>query len=153
MSLQALHESHIGRVEATFTIGGDQLDPATISSRIGLSPDRCARRGDSRRGRLGRLLSPHESGFWVLESAGVIHSKDVNDHIQYLLDILLPHRHIIIEFGQSFEIDVEVLWESTYLYAGTGPVLSPCVVRGIADLGAGLAFDIYQIEDPSSVTT
>ena len=35
---------------------------------------------------------------------------------------------------------------SSYLYAGTGPVLAGDCIAGICELKAGLGFDIYQIE-------
>jgi len=41
-----------------------------------------------------------------------------------------------------------VLWESTYLYAGTGPLIEKDCCIGIGLLEAGLGFDIYQIEEP-----
>ena len=43
----------------------------------------------------------------------------------------------------------DVLWKSTYVYAGTGPSLDPASLAGVAALGAGMGFDIYQVgEEP-----
>lgn len=44
----------------------------------------------------------------------------------------------------------DVLWESTYLYAGTGPLLSAQVCEGIGALRAGMGFDIYQVDEDDS---
>jgi hypothetical protein len=42
----------------------------------------------------------------------------------------------------------DVDWESWYLYAGTGPAIDSRAVTGAAALGAGMDFDIYQIDKP-----
>lgn len=43
--------------------------------------------------------------------------------------------------------DSSVFWQSTYLYAGTGPLLDAADLAGVAALGAGMGFDIYQLDE------
>jgi hypothetical protein len=151
MSINALHAAHIGRVGVDFYLSLPSLDPSKVTEGLGLQPDESAKRGDERKNYAGDLLSPHEEGFWVLSSKGKVNgelqSKDINEHIMFLLKLLLPHRESILRFAAGGETYFSVLWESSYLYAGTGPDISRECIEGISQLGAGLGFDIYQIEE------
>lgn len=73
--------------------------------------------------------------------------KDINEHLKVLLDQLLPKRAAILGFAARGESYVDVVWKSTYLYAGTGPLIDAQYLKGITDLGAGIGFDIYQIDE------
>jgi len=39
------------------------------------------------------------------------------------------------------------LWKSTCLYAGTEPLLNADSIAGVAALGAGIGFVIYQVNE------
>lgn len=149
--IDAFRASHFGRVKVDFCLSARDLDPEAVSQVTGLQPDRTAKRGDERRNYKGDLLTPHDEGFWLISSAKRVQSKDVNVHLKSLLTELLPHQRVILQIvaelkGETF---FDVLWTSNYLYAGTGPLLSQEVVRGISDLGAAVGFDIYAVESGS----
>lgn len=150
MSINELHASHIGRVGVDFFVASPSLNPSEVTEALGIQPDKFARRGDERRNNTGGLLSPHEEGFWLLSSKGKVQgkleSKDIDEHLMFLLKLLLPHKEVILRFAEGGETSFSALWESSYLYAGTGPVISHECVAGIAQLGADIGFDIYQIE-------
>lgn len=150
MSINELHASHIGRVEVDFYVGSPSLNPSEVTAALGIQPDRFASRGDECRNYGGGLLSPHEEGFWLLTSRGKVQgeleSKDIDEHLMFLLKLLLPHRESILRFAEEGETSFSVLWESSYLNAGTGPVISHECIAGIAQLGADIGFDIYQIK-------
>jgi Domain of unknown function (DUF4279) len=109
MTINELHASHIGRVAVSFQLSSPALDPDEVTRAIGVSPD---------------LLSvpPSTHGFWSVSSQGKVEgeleAKDINEHIRYLLGILLPHRDAILTFAKGGETYFDVLWESSYLYAG-----------------------------------
>ncbi len=150
MSINELHASHIGRVGVDFFVASPSLNPSEVTAALGIQPDDFASRGDERRNYGGGLLSPHEQGFWLLTSKGKVQgeleSKDIDEHLMFLLKLLLPHKEVILKFAEGGETSFSVLWESSYLYAGTGPVISRECIAGIAQLGADIGFDIYQIE-------
>jgi hypothetical protein len=155
MGISESHAAHIGRVKVEFWLSGSALDPAAVSQVVGTPGDAVARAGDPRMAKNGLALPPYEEGVWRLSSRQRIQVtgrawKDVNEHFRCLLQILLPHRDALIAIARNGSAFFEVLWESSYLYAGTGPVLEADCIRGIAELGAGLGFDIYQIGDPSA---
>jgi len=142
------HASHIGRVKVSFFLSALELEPMMITQSTGLHPDKMAKRGEERRNYVGHLITPHDEGFWMISSEGKISSKDINEHINFLLKLLLPHRETFLRVidemnGETF---FDVLWTSNYLYAGTGPIISRHALRGISDLGASIGFDIYQDE-------
>lgn len=152
-SINEQHASHIGRVQVSFFLSALDLDPNAISEMTRLNPDKTARRGDERRNYKGELVSPHDEGFWMISSEGKVESKDINDHIKFLLALLLPHRKTLSKVighmkGEAF---FDVLWTSNYLYAGTGPMISHDALQGMSDLGASIGFDIYQDEEDLTV--
>jgi hypothetical protein len=60
---------------------------------------------------------------------------------------LLPHRDAILKLSQEGDIYFDILWQSTYLYAGTGPIIDRDCLQGVSQLQASMGFDIYQIDE------
>ena len=147
MALNPLHESHIRGVTVTFSVSAPELDPDAVTAATGLAPDDAARRGDVRRNRKGTPLRPESQGWWAFGTQGKVASKDVRDHFHYLHERLLPHAETLRAFGRGGETFFDVLWQSTYLYAGTGPLLDAASIAGVTALGAGMGFDIYQVHE------
>jgi uncharacterized protein DUF4279 len=149
MPLNPLYLSTIRRVHVEFDLSAHDLDPDKVSLALKIKPSRSARRGDERRNPRGTLLSPYKEGWWQLSSEGKVKSKDINKHFEYLLRRLLPHKETILSFAKdkTGETYFDVLWESTYLYAGSGPLLSSQSIKGMAELNASIGFDIYQIDE------
>ena len=153
MNLNELHASHIRRVEVGFVISGVNIDPRAITHALGLQPDLSAARGDERRNFKGTLLPPHDEGFWRLDTSGKVQSKDINDHFRYLLSLLLPRQESILKLSQDGETNFDILWQSTYLYAGTGPVIDWDCLQGVSQLHAGMGFDIYQVDEEETYSS
>ena len=147
-SISEEHASHIGRVQVSFFLSALELDPDAISEITGLNPDKKAKRGDERRNYKGDVITPQKEGFWMISSEGKVESKDICDHIGYLLALLIPHRVALLKIVRQMrgETFFDVLWTSNYLYAGTGPIISHGGLQGMSDLGASIGFDIYQDE-------
>lgn len=147
MALNPSHESHIRDVAVTFLVTAPDLDPAAVSAATGLEADQSARRGDERRNQAGMVLRPEVEGWWALSTRGRMTSKDVREHLRYLHERLLPHADVLRALADGGETFFDVVWKSTYLYAGTGPLLDPASLAGVAALGAGMGFDIYQVDE------
>jgi hypothetical protein len=60
---------------------------------------------------------------------------------------LSPHAELLNQVSEGGETFFDVLWKSTYLYAGTGPLIEARHLRGMAELNAGMGFDIYQVDE------
>src|SRR6185437_748964 len=147
MTLNPLHEEHIRGVAVTFSVSAPDLDPAAVSAATGLHPDDTAYAGGERRNKAGALLGPATEGRWVLGTRGKVPSKDIRDHFHYLHERLLPHAAALKTFARGGETFFGVVWKSTYLYAGAGPLLDAASLAGVAALGAGMGFDIYQVDE------
>jgi hypothetical protein len=156
MPISTLHASHITDVNIGFVLAGPELDPASVSQALGIAPDTSARRGEARLNPGGQPRAPWDHGWWRINSAPRVSSKDVhvcrdiNAHFEALLAELLPHRGAILQLARGGSTYFDVLWKSTYLYAGTGPLIDPTCVRGMAALEAGVGFDIYSVEAPEN---
>jgi len=148
MPISDLHASHIRRVEVTFSVSALNLDPDRVTLATGLIPTESAKRGDERRNVVGNLLSPQSEGCWAYSSTPLVSSRDINDHFAAVLGAVLPHAATLLEFAKGGETFFNILWESTYLYAGTGPLIDACHLQGIGTLRAAMGFDIYQINEP-----
>jgi len=150
MDLNPSYESHIVKVAVAFEPTAPDLDPDDLSRILNVKPDDSAKPGDERRNYAGDLLAPHQEGWWKLSTEGKVQSKDINAHFNYLLDILLPHKEEILKLIANGETYFNVVWKSTYLYAGTGPIIERECINGIAALNAEIGFDIYQVNEKES---
>lgn len=145
--LSELYLSHIGRVEASFYMSAAELSPDFVTNKLNIMPDAQSYRGEVKRNADGQELGRNKTGYWKISSTGRVSSKDINDHFDYLLGILLPNRDSINEIARQSgaEMFFDVLWESSYLFSGTGPIISGQTICGISEFGASINFDIYQI--------
>ncbi len=133
MTVSEFHASHIGRVAVSFHLSSPNLEPDIVTRALGIAAELVS-------------VPPSTHGFWSISSKDKIASKDINEHFRYLLRTLLPVRETILEFAKDGETYFDVLWQSSYLYAGTGPEIAVDCIAGICQLNAGLGFDIYQID-------
>jgi hypothetical protein len=147
MTISESHASHIRRVYVAFLVEAPELDPTRVTESLGVLPDGAARRGDERRNIQGVVIGVEENGWWRLSTEGIVVSRDINDHFHHLIDQLLPYCDILLNFAKGGETFFDVHWESTYLYAGTGPLIDKQSIAAVAALGAGMGFDIYQIDE------
>ncbi len=147
------YASQIGTVHVDFELSSPSLDPSVVTATLGILPDRSWNLGEEPLTANGKAkLAPREDGLWVLSSENKIQGdesvvKDINDHLHYLLDRLLPYQKPIQEFAKDGDIFFDVLWTSRRLFAGDGPQISKQCLAGIAALGADIGFDIYPIDD------
>ena len=130
MTINEFYASHIGRVAVSFNLSSPTLDPEEVTRVLNISPELVS-------------IPPSTGGFWSLSSQGKIEgaleAKDINEHLRYLLSMLLPCEETILEFAKGGETYFDVLWESSYLYAGTGPLIASDCIAGICQLNAGSA--------------
>ncbi len=154
MPISPDHAAHIGRVEVAYVLTGPELDPDAVSRTLGLAADFAVHVGDARITGAGCVLGVEREGVWRLESrqrvqGDALTRKDIDVHVRALLAILRPHVATLRALAERGEAAFDVLWESSYLHAGTGPVLAADCIEGIARLGASLGFDIVAIDDAS----
>src|SRR5713226_10670143 len=74
---------------ASLGIFHDDLDPEEITRLLGLQPTRGWKRGEPRNPR-ARTPIPAKFGVWLLSTRGIVQSRDVRRHIDWLLDRAEP---------------------------------------------------------------
>jgi hypothetical protein len=142
-------ESTILSVRVAFSLTGPQLIPCEVTSGIGITPDFTIEPGAPWLNPLGMKIGKHETGMWGISSARRVKSKNINEHLKHLVDILLPRKRSLCELAKENESFFDVLWKSSYLNAGAGLRLDAECLHGVATLNAGIRFDIYQSQaDP-----
>lgn len=89
-------------------ITAKELDPEAVSAALGVSPDRCCRRGDHLRG-----TTLHHQGGWVVESSARITSEEPNDHLEFIAKFAMTHSREICEIRTTLGVKVGIrfLWE------------------------------------------
>lgn len=150
MAIDKYHAAHIRGVHVGFCLSQENLDPLEITKCLNIQADASAKKGDIIINPFNAKAPPgyHREGQFSIFSEGKVFSKDINDHFIYLLKILLPVSEQILEFVKDgYETFFDVHWESTYLYAGTGPLIDKRCMMGVGLLQAGMGFDIYQINE------
>ncbi len=139
--ISEFYASTVVKVKVDFSLAGFSGAPASVTSALGVEPDWHLEKGDTWITSWGQTRTAAENS-WGLESR--TDSKDANDHLRELLNRLASRRGAFRpEWGEpSFGI----LWKGNYLYAGSGPFYEADVLEGVAELGAAIWQDIYQVD-------
>jgi hypothetical protein len=142
--ISEFEESTIMSVRVAYSLTGPALIPCEITSGIGITPDFTIEAGAPWLNPLGMKIGKHEMGMWGISSARRVQSKNINDHLRYLIGVLLPRKRSLCKLAIENESYFDVLWKSSYLNAGAGLRIETDCLQGVAALQAGLRFDIYQ---------
>lgn len=131
-----------GRTRATLRILGVDLDPAAVSTRVGMEPTESWRQGDL----IGRGSSENRRpmGGWLLAS-----DWEESDDLNVVLDRLIGvterfSTELRALRSESASVDVSAYWESC---VSAGPWLEPSVMGRLAALGLPLLVDVYKTDD------
>jgi hypothetical protein len=127
---------------AAFRIIHPALDPDAISQQLGLRSSWAWRKGQPR----GRHNIPSRSGIWGLDTAGVLTSRDLRRHLDWLLDQLEPKAEVLQELrGQGYAMDVFCLW--CRLGGTGGPMRSPRNMTRLAALNVTIGFEFWAVDE------
>ncbi|WP_237142816.1 DUF4279 domain-containing protein [Pseudomonas lurida] len=83
---------------------------------------------------------------WFLSSEGYVLSKDLREHIDWIVEKISPHRESLrtVQKIDGVKITLKCVWFS--LLGHSGPVLWPEQMRALADLDLECSFDVYFVE-------
>ena len=122
----------------------DTAEPEVVTAALGITASHSARRGQLSADGKGE---PYAWNVWVLSSSWAVNSKDVRTHFQWLLASVGSRGAEMRRLReQGHRIEIHCLWVSKGGYGG--PELSPEIMRGLADLGVDVCFDIALMEQP-----
>jgi hypothetical protein len=126
------------RTYATLRIYPELLDPSEVIARLGIEPSAWQRRGEARKPG-GRPANLHG---WFLSSDGVVESRDVRRHLDWLLSAIVPRADVICALqSEGCRMDVSCFWVSASGHGG--PSVRPAQMGELARLGLELWFDVY----------
>jgi hypothetical protein len=129
------------RTFAELLIYPEALNPAEITTRLGIEPTQMNVKGVERATPSGRMM-PAPKSLWALSSEGTVDSLDVRRHLDWLIERLMPARAALLELQlvPRTRMGVNIVWWSAH---GTGgPTLWPEQMAGLAELGLEVSFDV-----------
>ena len=116
-----------------------ELNPDEITDLLAVSPTKIQIKGDIVPEKIDKQFS--KSG-WFLSTEGILDSKDVRDHLDWILDHFRDHQLIFSKLHKrGYLIDLCVRWDS--LRGDGGPTISPKQMYKLAALDIELWFDVY----------
>lgn len=123
---------------AGLRVFSDALSPQDISSLLRLEASHSYVKGS----KIGRSLRVRSCHGWFLESLDHVQSRDNRRHVDFLLAKLEGSAAALDTIRGSAGAHVDVL--CYYVSSGQGgPWLMPTQLRGLADLGLEIWWDIY----------
>jgi hypothetical protein len=129
------------RTLAKLRIYGDELDPISITSLLGIEPNNSQKKGEIKRNSRG-FEKKVKVGGWFLSSEGHVQSKDVRKHLDWLLARLVPVRDQLraLQATDGIVMAVTCIWWSA---AGDGgPTLWPEQMHALAELNLECSFEL-----------
>lgn len=130
------------KVHAVLRLVHTDLDPAEITEMFGVQPTRFHKKGEPRRGRNGVLYAPFDEGAWLLDSRDHVRSKDINQHLSWILDNIASCNssiHRLQDLG--YKTDLMCGWFSKSF--NTCPSLNVENMRRMASFRLNCWFDVY----------
>ena len=136
------------RTYVTLCVYPNEIDPPTLTARLGIEPTSWQRLGEpiQRDGRpLPRIATL--SG-WFLLSRGQVESKDSRRHLDWLLDRIDLVADVIHALqAEGCRMNVWCYWLSQS--GQGGPTVSPAQMKRLGNFDLELCFDIYgPIDEP-----
>ena len=129
------------RTYAELRIYHDDLDPERITGLLGIQPSQTQVKGRAYTKPSGREFTPPIGG-WFLSTEGLIASKDVRRHVDWILDRLTGKEETLRRLqAEGNSMDILCFWMSADGHGG--PTLSPGIMRRLGELELEIGFDIY----------
>lgn len=128
------------RTAASLLIYPESRTSREITSSLGISPSFVQDVGERIVTSLGRVRVAKIT-YWELTSEYAVVSKDLRDHLNWLIEILLPRRFELRTLQASGDrMSIQCSWWSAC--GNGGPVLWPRQMKALAELNLECAFEI-----------
>jgi hypothetical protein len=127
-----------------FVVSGRDLDCKAIQAIFeNIVPDKLVSRGDRH-----PAGYPYPEGMWLLSTRHQFNEKEenVNEHIRLLCNILGVYRDKLLGYiknHRGLSIGFHIIWMSSNLHSGSGPLIEADCIQSIASFGAELVVDSY----------
>lgn len=118
------------------------IHPDQISEHLNLEATKVNVIGDTSTNSLGKVREIKLAG-WFLSSEKNIESKDLREHLDWLINKLIPVKSQLASLQDIDNVKMTLccVWRSRYGHSD--PVLWPEQMKNISDLNLECSFDIY----------
>ena len=124
---------------SSLRIFSDTISAEQISRRLSIQPTRTHAVGDPISARVYRPRTTHG---WLLETRGVVDSRDSRRHIDWLLDQLIPAEAELHNLrAEGADANIFSYWVSARGHGG--PMISPPQMEKLARLRLDCGWDVY----------
>lgn len=124
---------------ATLRLFGATVTPGEISHQLGMAPSRQQTKGEQIAKHCPERRKEHG---WFLSSEGVIVSRDVRRHIDWILDSVWEVRsELRVLLAGPCHGDIFCYWVSAAGHGG--PTLSQYQMTRMSEIGLECSFDVY----------
>lgn len=122
-------------IRVSFDISGKNVDPEALTKLTKITPDNTQAPND-----------PDEISSWSVLSDHRVESNDINQHIAYLLSILLPHKDALLKAAIDGSIGFAILLcyggKLSGNFTTVANTLSAESINGINKFNASVGFDV-----------
>lgn len=119
----------------------EELDPERITGLLGIQPSKTQVKGRPFTPPKGKEFIPPIGG-WFLSTKGLLDSRDVRRHVDWILDKLTGKDETLKKLqAEGNRMDIFCFWLSADGHGG--PMLSPAIMRRLGALEIPIGFDIY----------
>jgi hypothetical protein len=117
------------------------VDPDLITQKLGLQPNTYSKKGTLKKFPTGNKVMAQIHN-WIFSTKGIVTSKDLRRHLDWLLDKLLPLNEQILELQQLPEsmMLINCVWWSKY--GDGGPTIWPEQMEGLVKLNLELSISV-----------
>ena len=133
-------------VGCDFAIFSDSQDLQDLMGQIEVNADWSLPPAASTFDSTGSLRGFSRCGCWLVRSKDRIGSKDVNEHLRFLLRLLHPHRDMIKDTAKCGVAVFTVHWTGQAYPYDCGPAIAVDCVAGIAEPAAELTVTIHGVQ-------
>lgn len=113
------------------------MNPEKITDTLDIEPDRSQKVGD-----VARNKKPIPVSGWFVGTQGILNSRDIRVHLEWILDRLKDKRNqlnLLVELG--FEMKISCFWESAS--GNGGPILDHEIIARLSEFPLDLHFDVW----------
>jgi hypothetical protein len=126
----------------TFAIYPDNIHPDEITSRLGITPTERNILGEQRINSIGQIRIINVAG-WFLSSDNIVQSRDMRDHLDWILGKVSPTKEAIILLQSMPQVQMRIRCVSCARKYHNAQTLSVKHAQILADLNLEFDFDYY----------
>lgn len=137
------------RTVASLRVYSGEIDPRSLSHRLGIEPTSLQRKGERRTNSLGRTRTIARNA-WFISSEGKVKSRDLRHHLDWLLGLVEEASAglLALQKKRGVTMSIDCIWWSAS--GDGGPTLWPEQMRRMADLNLECSFDVAFFGDEDS---